>query len=184
MRLFVAIEFSDRVRSVLERAQTALRRKCEGVRWVRPEQLHLTAKFLGEVRDATVSIVGEAVARAAQRSGSFTMTVSGCGCFPQRGPVRIVWAGLTEQTGALTHCVDKVEEELEKEGFARERRAFSPHVTIGRVREDRSRGAIRSAAEGFALGPVEQSVSSITLMSSVLSSAGPTYTALRTIELT
>ena len=183
MRLFVAIEFSDRIRSVLENVQAALRPKCDGVRWVRPEQLHLTAKFLGEVPDGKVSAVAEAVARAAAAVTSFTMEVSGCGCFPPRGAVRIVWVGLREEAGALARCVETVEEELQKIGFSRERRPFSPHVTIGRVREGRSHGGIRSAAEAFTFGPTEQAVSSITLMSSVLSPKGPTYTAVRKVDL-
>jgi 2'-5' RNA ligase len=179
----VAIEFSDRVRSVLEQVQAALRPKCDGVRWVRPEQLHVTAKFLGEVKDAKVVAVTEAVARAAEQAASFNMEASGCGCFPPRGPVRIVWAGLREETGALTRCVEQVEEELGRIGYPRERRPFSPHVTIGRVRDDRSRGGIRSAAEAFTFDPAEQEVSSITLMSSVLSPTGPTYTGVSKVDL-
>ena len=183
MRLFIAIEFSDRVRSLLEQVQAALRPRCDGVRWVRTEQLHLTAKFLGEVKDAKIPAVTDAVSRAAERAVSFTMEVSGCGCFPTGGPVRIVWTGLREKTGALTRCVEQLEAELEKIGFPRERRAFSPHVTIGRLREDRSRDGIRSAVGVHTFEPLRQEVSSITLMSSVLSPAGPTYAVVSKADL-
>lgn len=183
VRLFVAIEFSDRVRSVLQDIQDALRPKCDGVRWVKPQQLHLTAKFLGEVKDPEVPAVCEAVARAAAQAAAFTMEVGGCGCFPTGGPVRIVWAGLGEQTGALGRCVEGLEAELEKIGFAKERRPFSAHVTIGRVREDRSHGGIHSTVSAFTFDAVEQAVSAITLMSSVLSPQGPTYTVVSKVAL-
>jgi 2'-5' RNA ligase len=183
MRLFVAIELSDSVRSVVKAVQDGLHPSCDGVRWVPAHQVHVTAKFLGEVPDAKVPDVSNAVARAATKAASFAMQVAGCGCFPPRGPVRIVWVGLREESGALMRCVDTVEDELANIGFAKERRPFSPHVTVGRVRDDRSHGGIRSAVEDFTFDSVEQSVSSITLMSSVLSPKGPTYTAVSKTNL-
>ena len=186
MRLFVAIELSDAVRSALRAAQAALRPQCDGVRWVPPEQLHLTVKFLGEVGDADVPGVCAAVQRAAAASQALAMSVPECGCFPERGPVRIVWVATEEPSGSLAGCVEATERELESLGFARETRAFSPHITIGRVREDRSRGAIRAAVEKFHLADaeaVEQEVSSLTLMSSVLSPKGPTYSVVSRAKL-
>ena len=183
MRLFVAIELDDPIRFSLSSAQAQLNDQCDGVRWVPAHQLHVTVKFLGEVRDPDVSGVADAVARAAGRAAPFTMTIAGCGCFPKRGPVRIVWAGLHEASGALLRCVEAVETELEPIGFARERRPFSPHITIGRVREDRSGGQIRAAAEALTMDAGVQSVGSLTLMSSVLSPKGPTYSAVSRTNL-
>ena len=183
MRLFVAIELDDPIRLALSSAQAELGRQCDGVRWVPAHQLHLTAKFLGEVRDPDVSAVADAVARAAAQAVPCNMTIKGCGCFPRRGPVRIVWAGANEESGALLQCVEAVESELEQIGFAKERRPFSPHMTIGRVREDRSGGQIRAAAEAVTLDAGEQPVRSLTLMSSVLSPQGPTYSAVSRTNL-
>ena len=183
MRLFVAIQLSDEVRSALMAMQQTLRRTCDGVRWTRPEQLHLTLKFLGDVPDAEVSGVAQAVERAAGRAKRFEMRVNGSGCFPPQGPVRIVWVGVEEDSGELARCAQAMETELEQIGFARERRPFSPHITIGRVREDRSKGRTRSATEAHALRPVEQSVSSITLMSSTLAARGATYTSVTAAPL-
>ena len=183
MRLFVAIELDDPIRFSLSSAQAQLTRQCDGVRWVPAHQLHVTVKFLGEVRDPDVSGVADAVARAAVQAAPFSMAIAGCGCFPKRGPVRIVWAGLIEESGALLQCVEAVERELEPIGFARERRPFSPHITIGRVREDRSGGQIRAAAEALTMDAGVQSVDSLTLMSSVLSPKGPTYSAVSRTNL-
>ena len=183
MRLFVAVTLSDDVRAALTDAQNRLRETCQGVRWIPARQLHVTLRFLGEVPDPDVTGVAEAVARAASQAKPFTMDLSGCGCFPPRGPVRIVWVGLREEGGALLRCAEAVERELESAGFPRERRPFSAHITIGRVREDRSHGQTRMAVEACAFGPVPQAVESITLMSSVLSPKGPTYTAVSTTNL-
>jgi 2'-5' RNA ligase len=145
--------------------------------------LHVTIRFLGDVPDSDVSAVADAVERGAVSAEPFTMTLSGCGCFPPRGQVRIVWAGAHEASGALQRAAEAVNAELDALGFARERRGFSPHITIGRVREDRSGGRIRAAADSFTFGELEQPVASITLMQSVLSPKGPTYTPVKRASL-
>lgn len=183
MRLFVAILLDDGVRSALQRLEDRLKPSCEGVRWISAELLHLTMKFLGEVADRDVAGVAEAVARCAHEAAPFDMAIAGCGTFPAGGAVRIVWAGVRQESGALLRCAEAVERNLEPLGFPPERRPYSAHITIGRVRIDRSGGRLRSTVARNTLDPVEQSVSSITLMSSVLSPSGPTYTAVSTAKL-
>lgn len=183
VRLFVAIELEDGVRSRLDTVRSKLARACDGVRWIPAEQLHVTVKFLGEVADEDVAETADAMARSAASVSPFSMDVVGCGCFPGRGPVRIVWAGLRDESGMLLQTAKVVEEELELLGFAKEKRPFSSHVTIGRVRSDGSNGRIRAATEKGTFEPVSQLVGSITLMSSVLSSKGPAYAAVRTVDL-
>lgn len=182
MRLFVAILLDEAVREALAKLQLAIAQRCDGVRWIPAEQLHLTAKFLGEVRDRDVPEVCQAVERAAARA-AFTIELAGAGCFPERGPVRIVWAGARCESDGMVECVEAVTAELEKIGFPRERRPWSAHVTIGRVREDRSRGQIRSAVEAVRLEPVDQPVNAVCVMSSVLSPKGPTYSVVSTSHL-
>lgn len=183
MRLFVAIELSQNTRAALAGVGAALSEKCDGVRWVPADRLHMTIKFLGDVADRDVVKVADVVARAAAGAEPFDMKIAGCGCFPQRGPVRIVWAGVIEEPVVLHACVETLESELEVLGFARERRRFSAHLTIGRVREDRSNDRLRSAVDSHSFGSLEESVSSLTLMSSVLSPKGPTYAPVSTTKL-
>jgi 2'-5' RNA ligase len=176
--LFIAIELDENFRRTLSAVQAELKKKGGDVRWVRPELMHLTIKFLGEVPDAQVADVGQAVLRAARRAERFELAASQCGCFPQRGPVRVIWAGNEAAPPGLLSCISAVEAELEALGFPREQRPFSPHITLGRVQMDRSRGQLRSAVQSASLEAVSQEVSSIVVMSSVLARTGPTYTVV------
>jgi len=183
VRLFVAIELTAEMRDALREVQGSLGRATEGIRWVRPEQLHLTIKFLGEVTDGKVSRVAEAVARSAARSSVFEMQLTECGCFPLRGPVRIVWVGTHDGSGALQECVNTVEEEMEGIGFPKESRPFSAHLTIGRAKDGRGASGIRAPVERCKVTPVRQSVDELTLMSSVLSPKGPSYSVVSKAKL-
>ncbi len=175
MRLFSAFLLDDSVRAELSRVAVKLARTCGGVRWVPAEQLHVTVKFLGDVPDGDVVRVAEAMKEGAKRAEAFEFDIAGCGCFPPRGPVRIVWAGASEGSEAMTRAANAICGSLETMGFAPEPRAWSPHITIGRVKEDLSDGRIRAAAEACGFPPIRQSVRQVSLMQSTLSPKGSTY---------
>lgn len=183
MRLFVAILLEDAICAALGRVQQVLGPQCDGVRWVRTDQLHVTVKFLGDVEDRDVSAVTEAIAAGAAEGAESTMTVSGVGCFPPRGGVRIVWAGASDEGGAMQTAAEAINGRLEAIGFEAERRRWSPHITIGRVKFDKSAGRIRSAVEQASFPSLVQTVGSVSLMSSVLSPKGPTYNTVFTCPL-
>ena len=183
MRLFVAIELSESVRQALSDTQATLKQACKDVRWIPAEQLHLTVKFLGEVVDGDVAAVSEAMESAAAESKPFVMRVGECGCFPERGAVRIVWTSAMEENRLLAGCVAVVEAQIEPLGFPREHRPFAAHITIGRVREDRSQGKVRELVQAHRGKVVEQDVLSLALMSSALSPKGSTYTVVSLAKL-
>lgn len=183
MRLFVAIELDAAVRSALKALQDRLRVGADGVRWVRIEQVHLTVKFLGEQPDDRVPRVCEAVAGAAAAAAPLAFDVTGCGVFPPRGKVRVVWAGVRPEDDRLARCFASLESALDAEGIPREPRPFSPHITLGRVRDDRSGGRLRAAVDGTSFAAHRQTASSITLMSSVLGPGGPAYAVVKTAHL-
>lgn len=175
MRLFVALELETAVRTALGNVQRRLRSSAHDVRWVNIDLLHVTMKFLGEVNDDILSDITAAIDLAASECVPFTIALDGCGCFPTGGPVRVVWGGVKETTGMLQSCAEFVEASLAEVGFAPERRAFSPHITLGRVRDDRSQGKLREAVCALSCDPAEQLAERLTLMSSTLSPTGPTY---------
>jgi len=175
VRLFVAAELPASHRASLADACESGRRG--GVRWVPAENVHLTLKFLGEVEEKLVPKVEEALAAVAAAAEPFALSLSDCGCFPNTRAPRVLWVGLGEgaaAAGALAAAVDKA---LEPLGFAREKRPFKPHLTIGRVKEPR--GAAATAArkieqlDGFA-APAEQ-LEAVALVKSTLTPEGSIY---------
>jgi 2'-5' RNA ligase len=176
MRLFVAIELSAEVKAALRQAQRALAEFDRAVRWVTADQMHLTLKFLGEVADGRADEICPTTDRIAQASPAFEMLVGGCGCFPPKGLVRVVWVGLDEPSGALAACSELCEARYAEIGFAREGRPFSPHLTLGRVREDRTDGKLRQAVTAGRMPALRQPATELCVVQSTLTPQGARYT--------
>jgi len=179
MRCFLAIELPEVVRDQLALLQGRLGSQVDGVRWTRTDHVHLTIKFLGEVSDRDLARVCETAAAVAARYAPFEIEVRGAGCFPPRGPARIVWVGIPEPPQPLLDCQGACEDGYAEVGFEAERRPYRPHLTIGRVKDARAGRDIRLAVESeqrFDAGrfPAEELV----LFQSVLGRSGPTYTVI------
>lgn len=110
-----------------------------GLRPVRPEGVHLTLKFLGDVPADRISAIGDAVGRAATPHTPFALSVSGVGAFPSGRAPRVLWAGIAGDLDRLVALHASVDGCLAELGFARERRAFNPHLTLARLRDSASR---------------------------------------------
>lgn len=179
MRCFVAIELSDEIRRQLGAIQRKHASLGRAVRWVKPEQIHLTLKFLGEIPEADVPGACEIVRAVAAGHAPVEFSVGGAGCFPPGGSARVLWVGLDEPTGALGRLRDAFEEAFEALGVARERRAFSPHLTLARVNDSRASAAVRDIARGeagFSAG--RQRAGEVVLFQSILAQSGATYVPL------
>lgn len=171
MRAFIAIDLPETVRSALRREQAAVRAVCPDARWTRPEGIHLTLKFLGEITEAQVREVTEALARPA-RIETFSVEVKGFGFFPDARRPRVLWAGV-EASPALKQLAQEVEDSMQKLGFPREDRPFRPHLTLARFGNPRAQPALEDRLEEMRetlLGRFE--VSEFFLFESKLSGAG------------
>jgi 2'-5' RNA ligase len=167
-------------------AAEELRRQAAGlsVSWVAPENLHVTLKFLGGIDEARVPPVIDALDAAVRRHARFAIEVGGLGAFPSASRARVLWAGIVGGDGALGALAATVDAALAVVGFPREERAFSPHITLGRVREPRPAPELAEAlTAGGArrFGQVE--VDQVTLMRSDLSPNGARYTPLAGLPL-
>jgi RNA 2',3'-cyclic 3'-phosphodiesterase len=184
MRLFVAINFTSKDRQRMGRASRKMREADLPVRWVDPDQIHLTLKFLGEVRPERVAPVRAAVARVASKTQPFTMNMGGSGAFPTTRRPKVIWLG-AEASPELRCLKHDLEWELAPLGFEREVRAFHPHVTLGRARPDARAGDFRGFEELVAAMDfsAEITVRSIDLMKSALSAKGARYEKLLTARL-
>jgi 2'-5' RNA ligase len=133
MRAFVAVFPPPEIRRVLVEAARRLPRTGE-VRWVRPANVHLTLKFLGEVPEEDLDRVAEALEPVCDRHEPFEVEPTGFGAFPSTRRGRILWAGIGEGSERLRALAEDVEDSLERLGFEREARAYFPHLTLGRAR--------------------------------------------------
>lgn len=133
MRAFVALNLSDAERSRLHASLEPLRALTLPVRWVGPDALHLTMKFLGDMDREAVAAVDEVLLRAAERRTPVSLRISGLGAFPSLRRAGILWVGVTgdAELAALQRELDPA---LTRLGFPREQRPFRPHITVGRAR--------------------------------------------------
>ena len=183
-RLFVALEPTEAVRRRISAAVAALRRAggraASDVRWLPPENVHLTLQFLGAVPHARVAGVTAAVAAcAAAAAGPLSLEVRGAGGFPNARRARVVWLGLAGDVAALAALVQDLGRRLAPLGFAPEERAFSPHLTVGRAREARgSPGLAGALAEVAQEDGIAWRAGELVLFESHLSPKGPRYEAL------
>jgi len=178
IRSFVALELSDEVRERLTELLKRLRQTNAAVKWVEPENLHLTLKFLGEVQEEQIEAVVEALKIVAQVTEPFPFTVRGVGGFPDLRRPRVLWVGV-EPTPPLMRLQQIVEQAMEQLGFPPEERDFHPHITLGRVKAVAGLEKVRAILSeyiGVTFGSVP--VKHMTLFRSDLSREGPTYTPI------
>ena len=133
LRMFVAVDLPPQVKDRLARLQDALRPTAGGVRWANPSGIHLTLKFLGPVGKGQLPQIEGIVREVARGSPPFSVSLNGLGVFPNRRAPRVLWVAVQEQGGVLGRIQGELEERMERVGFAREERAFSPHLTLGRA---------------------------------------------------
>jgi 2'-5' RNA ligase len=180
VRTFVAIDPGKAIRDRLVSLQENLGRAGTEVKWVEPENLHVTLLFLGEVGMEDLARVCTAVAEEAGRRDAFPMAVESAGCFPNPRRPRVLWAGVGQ--GAQEVCALHValEGPLLKLGcYRREERAYTPHITLGRVKSDRPTDKLTAAlAKQAGWKGGETTVGEVLVMSSELRPQGPMYTVL------
>jgi 2'-5' RNA ligase len=183
LRLFVAIELPSEVRSVLQKLQHDLQRDAAlaRLRWVRPEGIHLTLKFLGAVPEEKRGEIEAAVRRAAEGVAPFGVRLGKMGTFGSKRAPRVLWVDVAGDTEALGRLQSQVERELAPLGFPAEARAFSPHLTLARVPPERASEAAGALSDVVAnREPPRGTIpaTEVALMKSDLRRDGAVYTQL------
>ena len=131
-RTFIAVEATDSVHVQALQAIDRLQPLAGNVKWVEPENLHWTLQFLGDLRDEELAEVCRRVGKTVTRSEPFTITAKGIGAFPRIDRPRTLWLGVDEGSEEFCNLQARIEQDLESLGFRGERRAFVPHLTLGR----------------------------------------------------
>jgi 2'-5' RNA ligase len=189
MRAFIAIPLPHPLLEKLAALQHQLERRVppRSVRWVRPEGVHLTLKFLGDTLTEKLPGIKQALAAVARHAPACPFTVEELGCFPNPRRPRVVWVGVQEPTGRLAALQDAIEEVMVPFGHEPEGRGFTPHLTLGRIRRRTPRSDAARVGEVVASTEVgllaEVPADHFALIRSVLKPAGAEYTTLEEFPL-
>lgn len=183
----MAVSFSDETRRKIDSLIGELRRLPCNMKWVDEINLHLTVQFLGNVPEGQVAVVADILQRAVAGIAPFRLDLGGCGVFPKPERPQVFWLGISGDVAALSCLHGRVQKELNQLGFKTEKRRFSPHLTLARVRSVAGFAELLKKAECLLVGKQEivasEVIGSIELMLSELSPRGPQYTVLSKARL-
>lgn len=185
-RLFLAVDIPDEVRLRIAEVSDELRAAGWHARWANPAGTHLTLKFYGDTQIERIEALRDILATRLRPFAPLELRTQGAGVFPKRGPARVLWLGIAGDLDALGRLQQEVELGSEELGFARERRPFSPHLTIARFRpEDVSTlGGLDARLRRIGnLAPITFRVNTVTLFRSELRPSGAIYTPLAEFAL-
>ena len=179
IRAFIAAELPENIISDLRLLAKDISDLGVKARWVRPENIHITLKFLGDIHPAVIENAESALRETVGEYSPIKLKAKGMGVFPGVKRPRVIWAGLSEQTGKLIAMQKTLEEKLELSGFSRDTRAFKAHLTIGRIKGGSDPNRIINAIKGSSsFVTVTFNIDRITLFKSELKPTGAVYTRI------
>lgn len=186
MRTFIAIELPEEIRAVLSNFQDELKQARADVKWVKPENIHLTLKFLGEIEQDLVKQINSILNEISQKNSSFSLCLSNLGAFPKLLYPRVIWISVTNHQ-RVSEIANDLEKQMIKIGLPAESRPFSSHITLGRVRSGLNRKALVERLEFLnkqrSSPQPEFKVLNLTLFKSTLTPHGPVYESIFTYPL-
>ncbi|RKZ31030.1 RNA 2',3'-cyclic phosphodiesterase [bacterium] len=183
IRSFICLEIPKNIRETIDRNVTRQLKDC-GVKcsWVKPENIHITLKFLGDIPEKIVPKISEILEKTVGDYNAISLSLGKVGKFGGRTP-RVIWVGNVGETEALKSLAESVDKSLLSIGFKREKRKFSPHLTIGRVRNPKGTDKLLRLIDEIELPETNFVVKRVILMKSELSPGGSIYTPLAEFEL-
>ena len=184
IRSFIAIELSPPLRHHIEKIQNELKSATTDVRWVRSEGIHLTLKFLGAIDEERVAEIGDTLEECLADTTIFALSVGSLGAFPNREHPKVIWLGIEDERGVLQQVQQTIDRKLTRLGFTAEKRAFSPHLTLGRIKSPKGKRTVsqRLATMGEC-ACVTFDVTEIFLFKSDLKPSGAVHTKLKSFAL-
>ncbi len=180
MRSFVAVKIPEEIRYRIPELTKTI--KIDGVKWVKPENIHLTLKFLGEVNENRLQEVKEALENTVRKFSEFKINLKDIGAFPSMNRPSVIWIGVDKGKQEVISIINELEISFSKIGFEKETRKPHPHITIGRVKKARS-GKLEVRSETWDMGCEMWDVKEIYLIQSELRPEGPIYTDVESYKL-
>jgi RNA 2',3'-cyclic 3'-phosphodiesterase len=179
-RLFCAFELPEALQTRIQQHATTVREAVPeaAASWSRPENIHLTLKFFGDVDQAKAPLISDALARVVKEFSPIEIVVGSTGVFPRPSRPQVLWIGIDDRSGALAKLQQRLEDECAREGFPKEDRAFQPHLTIARIRKPHDANRLAEAHLRREFAAVELVLNELVLFRSELSPKGSKYTPL------
>jgi 2'-5' RNA ligase len=183
MRCFVAIKLPKEVKDEVARVQGTLKSLDLHAKWVEFENLHVTLKFLGDIRQEDLSRTQEIVGGISSFAKSFSLKLSQVGAFPDTRRPRVIWVGIKPQDNPIT-IIEYLEGGFVKMGLPPEKRSPHPHITIARIKSPKNTQMLESRFSSLEVKEIGWEVEGISLFKSILKSQGPIYEEIFTTPLT
>jgi RNA 2',3'-cyclic 3'-phosphodiesterase len=187
MRAFIAVEITEEIKSFLAGLQKELRKSNADISWVKPHNIHVTLRFLGEIELAQQNTLIEILDTVLKDHSCFKLRVSSLGAFPNTKSPRVIWVGIDLGAEQLQKISGELETSLHTVGFADEERPFTAHLTLGRTKSSLNRNLLAKIIgdlnQRLEEEKPEMIVSKITLFKSTLTPGGPVYEALHAANL-
>jgi len=188
IRAFIAIELPGQIKAALSQIQENLKaNRSASVKWVNPESIHLTLKFLGNVDEAEIPAIKKSLSEAVIGVTPFSLELGEPGTFPNCQVPNVVWVGVGGEIETLRTLHNNIDRILTPLGFPPEKRAFSPHLTLGRVRDESLPAEKRRLGGNVTALKTEEKfsfkVESVNLMRSILAREGAIYSCLASFAL-
>lgn len=180
MRTFIAVNLPIEIQRAVGDYINSIKECMNGIKWVEPNNLHFTIKFLGEVENSDINKITACVSKVASEYGEFSIRLSDTGFFPSEFRPKVVWIGIDGGEDSLLDLYQDMEQCFEQYGFDREAKTFSPHLTIGRVKKFKNVTVPQSLPD---FEPVKFTVSRLAVMKSTLTPEGPIYEKIFESEL-
>jgi 2'-5' RNA ligase len=182
LRTFIALDMPAEIKTALGSYTQPLKSMRGRVTWVKPENMHLTLKFLGDTPAGRIDEIAAALQEVALTSAPFSATLAGSGVFPNLNYPRVLWVGLEEKTGVLSGLVKAIDERMQTLGFQREKRPFTAHLTIGRAKDTKIQEIVQ-ALRDKPFPAMAAQFHEIIFMKSALLPGGSVYTPIRKFVL-
>lgn len=182
-RTFWAIKVSPTVEDLIKQIYQDIPELGYGIKLVPPENVHITLKFLGDTEESKINAIVETVKGKVDKFSSFKIVVGGVGCFPNAKRPRVIYLGIKDGLEKLREISNIIEKSMEIFGYEREKREFTPHLTIGRVKDDKK--ALNGVEDflRYQYEPITFQANQITFYESILKPEGAIYKPLSIINL-
>ena len=178
IRCFIAIELSQETKETLRKIENDLQKTIHGVKWVEPNNIHLTLKFLGDIEKETIEKIKEILSQIAKETKPFKIRLSSAGAFPSPSQPRVIWIGIDEGKNESSSLANLIEERVAPLGIEKESRAFHPHLTLARVKFLKDKSSVKNAFASLKVPQTEMTATKIILFQSTLTREGSIYTVL------